>query len=123
VLLKRVFAISIVVAGLGPMLVWCDPMGSRGHMMDGGMMGGGMMGQMPPGNSNQALPEPQSAGARLFQSNCGQCHALPALTAHTAQEWPQVVARMKQYMVTQGKAVPDRKQLEDLIHYLQRHAA
>lgn len=81
-----------------------------------------MMGQMPPGISEQSLAERQSEGARLFQSYCGQCHALPALTAHTARDWPQVVVRMKQRMVTQGKAVPDREQLQVITAYLQRNA-
>jgi mono/diheme cytochrome c family protein len=110
-------AVSLVLAGLSPLLVGCDRAGSGHHMM-----GGGMMSQMPLGNGNQVLPEQQSAGARLFRTNCAQCHALPALTAHTAQDWPQVVARMKQHMVTQGRTVPDREQLENLIEYLQRHA-
>lgn len=103
-------------------LVACDQGGSGGHMMGGGMMGGGMMGQMPIGNNNQPVPEPQSHGAQLHQRYCGQCHAPPATTLHTANDWPQVVARMKQYMASQGKSVPDNDQLGEIIDYLQRHA-
>jgi len=91
-------------------------------MMGGGMMGGSMMGQMVPNDSGQALPEPESEEARLFQRYCGQCHATPMTTAHSAREWPQVVDRMKQYMVTQGRAVPDGNQLQEINDYLQRHA-
>lgn len=113
--------LSVVLAGLGSMLVGCGQGDSGAHMMGGGMMGGGMMRQMPPGISKQSLPEQQSEGARLFQGYCGQCHALPALTAHTPSDWPQVVARMKQRMVTQGKAVPNSDQLQVITAYLQRN--
>ena len=118
----KLIVISVVLAGLGSLLVGCGQGDSGAHMMGGGMMGGGMMGRMPPAIGKQSLPEQQSEGARLFQSYCGQCHALPALTAHTARDWPQVMMRMKQRMVTQGKAVPDRDQLQAITAYLQRNA-
>jgi mono/diheme cytochrome c family protein len=118
----ELIALSVVLAGLGSLLTGCGRGDSGAHMMGGGMMGGGMMGQMPPGISKQSLPEQQSEGARLFRSYCGQCHALPAPTAHTARDWPQVMMRMKQRMVTQGKAVPDRDQLQVISAYLQRNA-
>ena len=119
---QRVIAVSLIVAGLGTLLAGCDQSGSGGHMMGGGMMEGGMMRQMSPGTHNQTLPQPQSEEARLLRHYCGQCHALPTPAAHAARQWPQVVARMKQHMVTQGKAVPDREQLREIIDYLQRHA-
>jgi hypothetical protein len=115
-------AFSVVLAGLGSLLAGCGQGGSGGHMMGGGMMGGGMMGQMPPDNGKQSLPERQSQGARLFQTYCGQCHAPPAPTAHTASDWPQVMVRMKQRMVRQGKPVPDRDQQQVITAYLQRNA-
>jgi len=118
----RVIALLLALVGLGCLASGCDQSGSRGHMMGSGMMGGGMMGQMLPRDSGQTLPEPQSEEAQLFQRYCGQCHATPATTAHSAREWPQVVDRMKQYMVTQGRAAPDRNQLQEIIDYLQRHA-
>jgi hypothetical protein len=93
-----------------------------GGMMGGGMMGGGMMGNMPSGNTSQTLPEQQSEGAQLLQQFCSECHAPPAPSAHTAREWPQVVDRMNQHMVTQGKPAPDREQLRKLIAYLQKNA-
>ena len=125
--MRKVIAILLALAGLGIMLEGCDRPGSGGHMlgggmMGGGMMGGGMMGQVPPANSNQTLPEPQSQGAQLLQRYCGQCHAPPAPAAHTAREWPQVVERMKQHIVTQGKAMPDREQLREIADYLRKHA-
>jgi len=116
---KRVFVIFSVLAGFGLALVACDQAGDDGHMTGAGMMGGGMMRQMPIGNHSQPGPE---QGAQLFQRYCGQCHAPPATTAHTAQEWLEVVARMQQHMENQGKAVPDNDQLGEIIDYLQRHA-
>jgi len=111
----RAMAVSFLVTGLLP--AGCDHSPSGGHMM-----GGGMMRSMSPGTSTQAPPEPQSDEARLFRHYCGQCHALPAPAAYAAREWPQVVARMKQHMVTQSKTMPDREQFQEIIDYLQRHA-
>jgi len=118
----RVIALHLALIGLGCLAAGCDQSGSHGHMMGSGMMGGGMMGQMVPNGSGQPLPEPQSEEAQLFQRYCGQCHATPTTTAHSAREWPQVVDRMKQYMVTQGKAVNSSDQLQKIVDYLQLHA-
>ena len=116
----RMLAIVMVSAGLGYLPAACDRPSSS--MMDGGMMGGGMMGRMPGGDSAQTLPEPQSEQAQLFREYCGECHVPPSPKAHTADEWPQVVARMKQHMATQGKIAPDSGRLQDIVDYLQRHA-
>jgi cytochrome c5 len=62
-----------------------------------------------------------SAG-RAFQSTCSLCHAIPDPQQHTAEEWPAVVERMKQNMVTQGKAVPNEATIEEIVGFLQRHA-
>lgn len=62
-----------------------------------------------------------SAG-RAFQSTCSLCHALPDPQQHTSQEWPAVVVRMKQNMVTQGKTVPNEATLGEIVGFLQRHA-
>jgi hypothetical protein len=125
--LRSVLGVSIVLAALGPSLAGCDQSGSGGHMMgggmmSGGMMGGGMMGQPSSGNGGQTLPAPQAEGARLLRRYCGRCHAPPAPAAHAAREWPQVVARMKQHMLTQGKALPSREQFQEITAYLQRYA-
>jgi len=93
-----------------------------GGMMDGHMMGGGMMGQTPENNGNQPLPDQESKQAKLYKHYCSQCHALPSPRAHTAQEWSSVVARMKQTMIKQGKALPDNEQFEEILGYLQRYA-
>jgi cytochrome c2 len=62
-----------------------------------------------------------SAG-RAFQSTCSLCHALPDPQQHTSEEWPAVVERMRQHMVTQGKAVPNEATMGEIVGFLQRHA-
>ncbi|KAF0191467.1 MAG: Uncharacterized protein FD165_1801 [Gammaproteobacteria bacterium] len=117
---KQLIAVLSMAVVLGGALAGCDQGSSGGHM--GQMMGGGMMGRIPAGDNDAPLPEAHSPGAKLFQQYCGRCHAPPTPTAHSAQEWLAVVARMKQHMVTQAAAVPDTEQLQEIIAYLQRHA-
>jgi len=117
----RVLMVLLVLVGSGYLLAGCNKSGS-GHMLGGGMMGGGMMGQTAENNGSQPLPDQQSKQAQLYKHYCSQCHALPSPRAHTAQEWPSVVARMKQTMTTQGKMPPDNEQLEEILGYLQRYA-
>ena len=124
---KLVIAGFLVMAGAVFLSMEHDRTASAGHMMGGGMMGGGMMGggmtgQMPANSDNQSLPDQQSKEAQVYKHYCSQCHALPSPRAHTAQEWPLVVARMKQTMATQGKALPDNEQLEEILGYLQHYA-
>jgi len=33
-------------------------------------------------------------GRRLFVSRCIECHTLPAVTSHTASEWPRLIDEM-----------------------------
>jgi hypothetical protein len=62
-----------------------------------------------------------SAG-RAFQSTCVLCHALPDPQQHTAEEWPAVIERMRQNMITQGKTVPNEATIGEIVVFLQRHA-
>lgn len=48
----------------------------------------------PSGIAAGDLPDPQSQGAQLLVTYCGQCHALPTPTAHSATDWPSVSRRM-----------------------------
>jgi len=110
----------------GILLMEHERTASSGHMMVGvmmgGGMGGGMMGRTPANNCSQALPDQQSKQAQLYQHYCSQCHALPSPRAHTAQEWPSMVAWMKQTLAIQAKALPDNEQLEEILGCLQRYA-
>ncbi|CUB07480.1 hypothetical protein [Tepidiphilus thermophilus] len=104
-----------------------------------GMMGPGMMGPMhrnmmqrmmggalPPGVDPALLPEPHSAGARILEYYCTQCHNLPGPGMHTAAEWPQVLGRMNMRMQMMsgmmGVAAPNSAELDILLDYLQKHA-
>jgi cytochrome c5 len=111
--------------------------GMKGMM--GGTSGSGMMGMMSieaPSAKEQeiiisylkehslksiqasALPSPRSKGAILFAATCAQCHALPDPRQHSAQEWPQVVARMRKNMAAMGKTVPDAATLRMITEFL-----
>jgi len=107
------------------------------------MMGPGMMGPMhrnmmqrmmggalPPGIDPALLPEPDSAGARILQYYCVQCHNLPGPGMHTAAGWPRVLGRMNMRMRMMGGMMggmmgvvaPSRVELDILLDYLQKHA-
>jgi mono/diheme cytochrome c family protein len=113
-------------------------------MGGGGMMGGrGMMGgvtiQVPtPKEQDEivaylkkhafmsvkaaAIPSPRSKGALLFAANCARCHALPNPAAHTAAEWPAVVAKMQTFMKAMGKPEITPEENREILRYLEKHA-
>ncbi len=113
-------------------------MGKRGGMGMKGMMG--MMNIKTPSAKEQevivaylkqhslksikpgALPSPRTKGAILFAATCAQCHALPDPGQHTAQEWPQIVARMRKNMTAMGKTVSDAATLRTIAEFLQQAA-
>lgn len=68
-------------------------------------------------------PQPQSAGAKLLHRYCSSCHGAPQPSAHTAAQWPNVVARMEQHRVLRGFGPMDPHDLERLIDYLQHNAS
>lgn len=65
----------------------------------------------------------------IFVLACSQCHALPDPQRHTASEWPEVVARMKQHLAWTNrvvgnpelKTVPELK-TDEIVKLLQRYA-
>ena len=84
---------------------------------------GGMMNQSSSvGSDDRPLPDAQSQAAQSYRQYCGQCHAPPAPSAHTANEWPGVVARMKQHIITQGRSMPEDDDIQGILDYLQRYA-
>ncbi len=48
----------------------------------------------PPGISPADLPDPNSAGAKLVGTYCGQCHNIPSPQMHSATDWPSIARRM-----------------------------
>jgi cytochrome c2 len=89
---------------------------------------------VPPGPEPDELPEAGSAGARLLEQYCTQCHYLVSPAMHTPQSWPRVVERMVRRMkgegnlgiemkeLMQGVQTPSEKELETLISYLKKNA-
>jgi hypothetical protein len=81
-----------------------------------------------------ALPEAQSAPARLTARYCIQCHALPDPAMHGPQRWERVVQRMLPRMrgegnqgrlmheMMQGLQAPNGEQVRSISAYLSRHA-
>jgi cytochrome c2 len=67
-------------------------------------------------------PGLETAAGKAFRDFCSQCHALPDPGQHTANKWPGVVERMKGYMESMGKEVPDEKTLREILGFLQRNA-
>ncbi len=67
-------------------------------------------------------PGINTPAGKNFRKTCARCHALPDPKQRTNDEWPQVVARMKQNMIVMGKSVPKEKIMKEIITFLQHHA-
>ena len=98
-------------------------MWSGGSMIGPGMMHGGMM-QSAPMASAKALPEADSAGAKLVSTYCVQCHAAPQPTLHTAKDWASVTQRMHIRMESgwRGIKTPSDAELQTIVAYMQKNA-
>jgi len=103
----------------------CGACGGNWEGRCGSMMGGMMPGA--PGPAEQ--PEPNSAGAKLVNQYCTQCHALPSPKQHSASGWETTVARMNsrmQWMVKNNSSMniqaPTEKELRMLTAYLEQYA-
>jgi len=68
-------------------------------------------------------PEPGSPALANYQNQCSQCHAPPRPTAHTAVEWPSVIARMQQHRMERRMAPMLASKMTMVRDYLQRNAA
>lgn len=89
---------------------------------------------LPPTFADAQLPQPRSAGARLLQRYCVQCHNLPNPAMHDARRWPSVVERMVLRMrgkgnlgalmkeMMAGVEAPTEEEHRTLLAYLRRHA-
>ncbi|MDA8423161.1 MAG: cytochrome c [Nitrospiraceae bacterium] len=112
-------------------------------MSGGGMMGGGMMDRegmkemmqrmmpdmLPPGIKPEALPEPDSRGAKLLSRYCTQCHNLPSPAMHSAVEWPAITNRMFSRMSMMSGMMgmmnvenPSSEERQTIVAYLQAHS-
>lgn len=80
----------------------------------------------PAGIAPGDLPDPQSQGAQLLVTYCGQCHSLPTPTAHSATDWPSVARRMWLRMdylpTTLGVKAPTAADRYTILNYLTTNA-
>jgi mono/diheme cytochrome c family protein len=113
----------------------------RMQMMSGGMMMGNMMRIKAPTSQEettllaylnrhslhaadqQTLSDLNSPSGMLFRQACSQCHALPDPKQHTPQEWPDVVARMKQNMQLMKLPLIQPKEEALIVQFLQQAAS
>jgi cytochrome c5 len=89
---------------------------------------------LPPTFDAAQLPEPGSAGARLTQRYCIQCHNLPNPAMHHAAKWRPVLDRMVLRMEGRGNMgtlmsemmagvqAPSQEEQRTLLAYLRRYA-
>ncbi len=80
----------------------------------------------PSGMAAGDMPDPQSPAAQLLVTYCGQCHALPVPTAHSATDWPSVARRMWLRMdflpTSLGVKVPTAADRYTILTYLTTNA-
>ncbi|HEX4928980.1 MAG TPA: hypothetical protein VFV74_13330 [Burkholderiales bacterium] len=89
---------------------------------------------LPPTFEARELPEPDSAGAKLTQRYCVQCHNLPNPAMHQAAKWPRIVERMVKRMrghgnmgvlmadMMAGVSAPSAEERQTLLAYLRKYA-
>jgi cytochrome c2 len=89
---------------------------------------------LPPTFEARQLPEPDSAGAKLVQRYCVQCHNLPNPAMHHAVKWPAIVQRMVLRMEGKGNLgtlmaemmagvkAPGAEETAAIVAYLERHS-
>lgn len=69
------------------------------------------------------LPDSESAEAKLVSTYCGQCHAAPQPTLHTAKEWSSSTERMHIRMEGGSRGTtPSSREMRTILAYMQRNA-
>jgi cytochrome c2 len=91
-----------------------------------GMCGAMMRHILPPNQTAETLPSPNSDGARLMAHYCIQCHNLPSPAMKSPDQWPLIVERMQGRMNMMGSmmggvSVLSDMELKVLVDYLQSH--
>lgn len=64
---------------------------------------------IPFGVTANQLPDPQSKGATLFASYCGQCHNLPSPRMHSSEDWPMRFEKMMDHAALMAGTSPKFK--------------
>ncbi len=68
------------------------------------------------------LPEGMEA-PRVYLRTCGDCHAAPDPSLHSATAWPEVMARMAGHRAVMAREPLDPMEFTRVLAYLSRHAA
>jgi len=76
-----------------------------------------------PRQSDVEYPDKGSHAFEVYAHNCSECHAPPLPSAHPANEWPGVIARMQLHLVERSMAPIDPKDMLVVRDYLVAHAA
>lgn len=67
-------------------------------------------------------PDMQTREFHVFSQSCSACHAPPQPTAHTAGEWPAVIARMQNKRIQRGLGPIVADEMRLVRDYLMTHA-
>lgn len=81
---------------------------------------------IPFGVAANQLPDPQSKGAALLVSYCGQCHNLPSPKMHSTDDWPLRFEKMMDHAMlmsgaSRGVKVPAEKEKKEIVSYLEKN--
>jgi hypothetical protein len=75
-------------------------------------------------------PDLELPSGLSFKLACGQCHVLPDPARYSAQEWPEIVARMERNMEWMNRVVANDSdprapelRVDEIVAFLQKHAA
>ncbi len=71
---------------------------------------------------NAKLPEPESAGARLYAARCDGCHRIYAPTLMKYEMWKIQVERMQGDIVRKGLPPLTSEERAVVLDYLKRHS-
>ena len=71
---------------------------------------------------NPSLPEPESAGARLYEERCATCHRLYPPNVMTAATWKIMLDRMQREMAMRGVPPLSGDEMQIALDYLSRNA-
>lgn len=82
----------------------------------------GCSGSQEANQPHHKIPEPESAGGKVFSQFCGNCHAPPRIKSHKADEWKNVIERMQTHRLKKAYHLLSDEEKHTLLIYLQKHS-